>query len=219
MIEDDLLHAFAPVTPALAHERALLVRCDCKFLVPVAGVRALLTALVGRYAAFRAGAATIARYRSSYLDTPDLACARDHVRVRVRNYLDRDAVVLEVKRRRDDRSEKQRLAVASATLGPRERRFLQRRLPDLADALAPSAEISYRRIGLVGIASDDRVSIDLDVAVAGGTWPYPDHAIVEVKRAHAGVASPALAVLAATGARPALLSKYVTAMAATVAAA
>jgi len=213
------LHAFPPVTPALAHERALLARCDCKFLVPLAGVRGLLGALAGSYAAFRAGGAAIARYRSTYLDTPDLACVRDHVRVRIREYLDRDVAFLEIKHRRDERSEKQRLAVAvaSATLGMRERAFLRRRLGDGADALIPTAEITYRRIGLVGIASDDRVSIDLDVAVAGGAWPFPDHAIVEVKRAHAGVASPARAVL---GDRPAVqLSKYTTAIAATMAAA
>jgi len=218
MIEHQL-EAFATVTPELARERALLARCDCKYVVPASLVATLLPALAPSYAVHRVPAGCVATYRSVYFDTPDLACLHAQLRIRIRQYPDRRIGFVELKRRHDDRSDKERLAVAydACELGAAARAFLRQHVGMLAGTLQATAVIEYRRIGLVGRTSEDRVSIDVDVAVGGASgaarvWPLAELAIVEVKRAAASVDSPAMAVLAAAGARTTRLSKYVTAI-------
>lgn len=225
---EDVLAAFAPPSAELLGQRELMRRTDSKFVVKAEVVPGLVAGLGSEYAAFKVTTGTVATYKSLYLDTPELVCFHDHRRgkrlrhkIRIRHYPDRSISFLEIKSKRNDLvSDKHRISIAYGTeaLGPDELAFLRSRLGDLAGELRPQMRIDYRRIGLLGLASDERVTIDLALvfeSVTGARHQMTEAAIIEVKQSATSRSSPILKRLAAAGSREQSLSKYTTAIAKT----
>ena len=214
------LDAFASASRALLERRCLLRRVDTKFTLPVTRLPAILAALVEDYAVVRMPAA-LAPYRSLYFDTPELRCFHDHRRgrrirhkIRIRHYPDRRVGFLEVKTRRSELVvEKHRIELPYGRdrLGAADRVFLREHVSD-ADALRPQIWIDYNRITLVGFASEERVTIDLDLEAAkldGTRVSLGAVAVIEVKQADLSFATTVMRVLAAAGLREGSASKYV----------
>jgi hypothetical protein len=220
------LDSFVAAPAPLIARRALLHRAETKFTLAAARLPDLLPALARDYAVVRVpSGATIARYASLYFDTGELRCFHDHRRgrrirhkVRIRHYADRRASFLEVKTRRNERVvDKQRLAIAHGQdrLGGAERAFLRDHVA-FADALRPHLWIDYRRITLIGAATHERVTIDVDLAAGrldGTRRGFGPRAVIEVKQAPARACTPVIRALAAAGLRDGSSSKYVTAVA------
>src|SRR5688572_27414743 len=222
------LASFAAPSAELLAGRALLRRIDSKFVVRRDALHDLVAGLDADYAAFKVETGTIADYHSLYFDTPELTCFHDHRRgkrlrhkVRIRHYPDRAISYLEIKSKRSELvTHKHRIKVPyrSEALGDEQITFLRGHLGGLADSLRPELRINYRRIGLLGLRTDERVTIDLEldfVDLDDRIHRLGDVAIVEVKQSAASRCSPITRRLAAAGLREQSLSKYTTAIAMT----
>ena len=167
-------------------------------------------------------------YSTLYYDTEDLRSFHDHRRgrrlrhkIRIRHYPDRAISYLEIKSKRSDlvtHKHRIRIPYRSEELGDEQVAFLRGHLGTLADDLRPELRVNYRRVGLLGLRTDERVTIDLEldfIDLDGNVSQMGDVAIVEVKQSAASRCSPITRRLAAAGLREQSLSKYTTAIALT----
>lgn len=214
----------------LAHLDAvarLQTRRDRKYLLPIADAVRLLELLADDARVLTIGDMRSFRYRSVYLDTPDLssylASARGRPsrwKVRVRSYVDTGGSVLEIKRRdRRGRTVKVR-RVHPAGQGHRlddaGREFIAG-CPEIAgqaSSLRPVLQTEYRRSTLL-LTEGDRVTIDLGLcstAMDRSNVGLAGMAVVETK----SQGSPCLAdrLLWSLGHRQVRVSKYGTSLAA-----
>ncbi len=219
------LEAFANASLELIRSRALMVRTDLKFIGRTAMLDQVLPGLADHYAVIRVAAGCAARYESTYFDTPELRCYHDHRRgrrlrhkVRIRHYPDRELTYLELKSKRSVRvTDKQRLALPFGTseLSLAGRDFLAQRCDLAVDQLVPAVGNSFRRIGLIGLHTAERVTIDLDLGFRYGDVEddLGGLLVVEVKQHPYQPHSPVLTALHAAGMHERSLSKYTTAIA------
>ena len=230
---DERLHTalgkLAVAPGELLARRELLRRTDTKFALGPGALEGFLATIADGYAALRlAGGGSIATYRSLYFDTPDLRCFHDHRRgrrtrhkIRIRHYPDRRVSFLEVKARRSElvtRKHRVEIPYGCDRLDTAARTFLFGHVGMLADELVPQMWIEYRRITLLALASNERVTIDLDLVaspVDGASRSLGTTTVVEVKQDHYTSRSLAIRGLAVVRARAGSPSKYMTAIAAT----
>ncbi|CAL9482955.1 hypothetical protein SUDANB121_03093 [Nocardiopsis dassonvillei] len=187
--------------PALSLEeinaRAALVTRTCrKYLVPEEVVSDLFSP--GRFGVLTIGGRTSFRYSSTYLDTPDLRCFRDHrqgrrlrYKVRVRTYEDTGTRMFEIKLKgARGVTDKVRMEHDGAPdrLTPASRRFLDDTLTAYGivppDELTASAVTDYRRATAVALSGRERVTVDTGLVGRRGGWSVamrPGRALLEVK--------------------------------------
>ena len=212
--------------PDLVARRELRCRADTKFVLPPAEAAALLPALAADYAVLAVGAGFVARYRTLYFDTAALDCfhaqrrgRRVRQKVRIRHYPDRAVTLLEVKQRLNElRTTKvsRGRAYADNELTAGDQAFVALHT-GLGQDVLPQVWTEYRRVTLLGLRANERVTIDLDLAVGAGCRSRSVRAvaIVEVKQWPFSRATPVMAALRARGWRPSSVSKYCTAIALT----
>ncbi len=220
----EAIEAFAPVDASLLERRSLLRRADTKFLLRAEALAVALRALSRHHRVLLAGGERIARYETLYFDVPDLRGYDDHVRgraprykVRARHYPDRGVSYLEVKCKTNrERTEKARRPhpFAEAALSEEETAWALRITGWPGPTLLPQAWTRFRRITLVGLDSDERVTVDLDLRLDRPPLTRRLHglAIVEVKQARLDPRSPAMLALRRSGARVRSVSKYAVAL-------
>ena len=217
---------FPGASTELMRRRELLRRVDTKFVVPTAALDGLLEGLNTHYACLRVPSGNVATYESLYFDTTAMQCFHDHRRgrrirhkIRIRHYPDRQVSFLEIKTKRNETvTDKHRLAIpfGSEVLGDGELAFLREHIGGLADELRPELRIGYRRLSLIGVGAAERVTIDLDMSVAGSTeiGRLLGHlAVVEVKQESFSQRTPIMRSLRGAAVREMSLSKYVIAVA------
>jgi len=217
---EETLNVFVPTPREAMDVRGLQKRTDTKFLIPLGAVRELICEVAADYTILLSGDRRIAAYRTLYFDTPDLHFFHAHRRgyrmrqkVRIRQYVDRAKTFFEVKQRVNEyRTIKYR----------RERDNGDCRLHDddlafvgghtnVQGGLQPQVWTDFRRVTLVGIAFNERVTIDCDLRFSGdsGAGRGPRNcAIVEVKQAHFSARSPMMLALRKHGFRSEGFSKY-----------
>lgn len=201
-------------------------RTESKFVMPVSAAAALLRALASDYAVLRAGSALVAAYRTLYFDTADLEFFHAHRcgrrvrhKVRIRHYPDRAVSFLEVKTRlSEDQATKARRPrpYDDSELGPDDVDFVRAHVAG-ERALYPQAWMDFRRLTLLGLQTEERVTIDLDLRVttAWRTETLPDLAVVEIKQPRLDHGSVAMEALRRAGWREGWASKYCVAIALT----
>jgi hypothetical protein len=221
------LHAiasrFAIATPEMLGERQLLRRVDTKFLLPSHALIWVLANIAGEYQMLRSNGQALARYRTTYLDTPDLRCYHDHRRgrlprhkVRLRDYLDRQVSFFEIKTKRaSGETQKHRLKLAGldAPLPEHEaRRLVGLHTPLPFDELTPSIVVDFSRITLLAIRDEERVTIDVGLGFrdARPGFDLSDIAIVEVKQPSLRRQTPIMQALHTHGFYARAGSKYCT---------
>jgi len=221
-----LLPRFLAADPGLVESRALQRRADTKFVLPISALPALLSRLADDYSILRAGSALVADYRTLYFDTADFEFFHAHRRgrrvrhkVRVRHYPDRCVSFLEVKTRLSPMETikgRMQRSYGENELSPRDHAFVRERTGASQD-LAPQVWTHFRRVSLLGVRTQERVTIDCGLRVAMGHRPtsLPNLAIVEIKQARFARNTPVLRALAAGGWRPGWASKYCIAIALT----
>lgn len=217
------LEQFTVVGAELLDQRKLLRRVDTKFLISVKSVDTLLSELHVDYGIVHAGKAPIASYETLYFDTPEVRCFHDHRRgrrsrykVRVRHYIDRDVSYLEVKTKTNrDMTIKKRAQrpFGENALTDDDRQFVRLHSGLCGETLTPQLWTNFRRISLVGLSTNERVTIDLDLTFRRGEElrSLPGVVIVEVKQSPFRPRTPIMQVLRSLGRRPVSMSKYCTA--------
>lgn len=216
------LERFPVATADQIAGRDLQRRTEVKFVTGAETALGLLPALSSRYAVMMAGARSVASYRSLYFDTPALDLFHAHRRgrrvrykVRLRHYLDRRVSTLEVKTRLSDRvSHKVRRSrsYGDSWLGIQDRDFIAAICP--FGALQEQAWVDYRRVSLLNVTGEERVTIDLDMCMRRGAKEgrLPGLAIIEVKQPVLDRHTAAVAALRALRVREGWASKYCTAV-------
>ncbi len=234
------MNRFAPIgLEDLVDEAALLTRVDRKYVVPVAEVAALLAQVPAGTRALEIDGLRVFAYRSTYLDTPDLAAyhaagrgRRRRFKVRSRSYLDTGTSWLEVKTRGSrGTTVKSRIPHPDLEDEPLSRTgldFIDEALTlgrvhgvDAAD-LRPVIVTAYQRGTLLLPPTEDgtvgRVTIDVDLGWTGLRddheldFDRPGVAIVETKTGSTPSAVDRL--LWRRGHRPADISKFAVGLAA-----
>lgn len=225
MVLHQTLSRLAPVTQELLDSRQLLRRADTKFLAAPSAIAEIIGQVATDYAVVAVGAANVASYQNVYFDTRDVRCFHDHRRgrrirhkIRIRRYVDRQLAFLEVKARRNDlHTDKARMRIDFATreLEPPMLDFLVARC-GFAREIMPIVNIDYERIMLVGVATNERITIDLGVTVNGDRGlAIGAVAIVEVKQPSRSLATPIMRALREHAIRPCSVSKYMAALTST----
>lgn len=221
LYRDAALARFIAATPELMARRELLRRVDSKFVVGAGVVAPIIADLADGYAVLRVPGGELATYQSLYFDTPELRCFHDHRRgrrvrhkVRIRHYPDRALSFLEIKTKRNEMvTDKKRrpLAFGEETLGGAERDFLRPYLGVDVERLRPMLVVDFLRLSLIGLETDERVTIDVDLAaldVDGRRISFGGLAVIEVKQSPYCVRTPVMRALLGRGLREQSMSKY-----------
>jgi hypothetical protein len=223
----DVLAPFAVATPELLQRRGLLRRTCTKFVLRADDLAALLWWLRRDYAVLRAAGHNLATYRTLYFDTPELDAFHDHRRgrrprhkVRIRHYPDRRVSFFELKTKKSDLlTHKRRVAVpyGDNVVSEPQLDLLREHAPRLSRALEPQVWTNFRRLTLIGVDTNERVTIDTDLQVGpAGQLERLDHvAIMEVKQWPFCVRTPVMAALRSAGRQASSASKYCAALALT----
>jgi len=213
-------------------EAELLTRTDRKYIVSAARLDGLIAGLASNCSVLELRGRRSFAYSTTYHDTPDRRLHRDtahrrptRFKVRVRDYVDSELVMLEVKAKNArGRTVKHRVDTSDvagrqrsphAELTNEMRGYVDSVLSiELADALEPSLRVDFRRTTLLTEGRDARCTIDLGLHAEDplGRTVDPDLVVIETKSAHR--ASGIDRWLWANGVRPTRFSKYCTSMAA-----
>jgi hypothetical protein len=241
-----LLHgALAPLTPVslasmAARDAELLTRVDRKYLLPCDLLPALMTGLDERFDVLQIDGRRVSAYTSTYFDSPDLSCFREHrqgrrrrFKVRTRTYLDSGDCWLEVKvKTAGGRTSKERRpypAADTSWLTAEGREFVAEQLAERdaceLDRLEPSLVVDYQRSTLVATDGKARVTIDSGLTATSLATSSPPTAgrarqvaasrgllVVETKSANGMHAADR--TMRSLGVRPQPMSKYCLATAA-----
>lgn len=222
-LELPALAGFARATEDMLERSSLLKRTDTKFIVPARVLDPLLERMSGHYAVLWAGDLQVAEYRTLYFDTDELRCFHDHRRgrrarhkVRIRHYPDRQCTYLEIKTKSVDEvthKHRRRRPYGDSTLDTEGRQFAEKHTGLPGSALDAQVWTNFRRVTLIGLEIDERVTIDIDLDLHVATAPdapvsLGNLAIVEVKQSPFSARTPAMLALRAAGLRPGSASKY-----------
>jgi hypothetical protein len=214
---------FPEASLELLETRALQRRFDTKFVLDLPKLREVLASLTSDFALLWTEGQPIARYRTLYFDTPDHHCLKEHHRgrrprykIRVRHYPERKLSYLEVKCKTSaDSTVKARrpMPYTQEHLGEEESAFVEEHSPLLAASLIPSLRTTFGRITLVGLHTQERATIDLNLGFEGGGVEegFPLGVIAEIKQARPKPRSPILLAFRSAGVRSMPVSKYCTA--------
>lgn len=214
------LEHFTPASHELIEQRHLQNRLDRKYVLPFDAVERLLEPLTDEYRVILSAGGRSATYDSLYFDTPDWRFYNDHHRgierrfkVRVRHHLERRLTFLEVKAKaRGAGTGKLRLVrdFGSAELDAEAHMFLTPQIGQLVFSLRPQLWTSFRRITLVGVNLEERITLDWDLGIRNDLirTALPGVAVVEIKQRRYTNSSPSVEALRRLNLREHSISKY-----------
>jgi len=219
----DMLGRFATASLAEAADYTLSDRTDIKFVLRCDTLWPVLAGLVGRYRILDIDGSRFTTYRTQYFDTESFALFRRHhaggsnrYKLRTRTYLNTGQSYIEIKRRtRTGATSKIRRATAGfeTELQADARAFVDANCPHPSASFVPTLRNRFDRICLMSDERQERLTVDLDVAVetAAGAVPIPNVAVAELKqqrRSGAGGRSAFLCAMREERQRPTGFSKY-----------
>jgi hypothetical protein len=218
---DRSVECFDPITLGdVARQAPLHERMELKFILPMADLEALLARLASSHRVLEIDGLRVFRYVTTYYDTPDRVCFREHrsgrrrrFKLRWRRYVDTGGSQLEVKLKgRRGRTVKHSAPYGGADqLGAEALSFVRETLQatygrEPPRPLLPTLTVECKRITLVEPTRRERLTCDTEVSL-GDARLASGYAIVETK-SHDGRAA-AHAPLRTLSARPlACCSKY-----------
>jgi hypothetical protein len=202
MTDRSLFQSFNPVSLDALDSLSLMDRIDTKFIFNARLLPALLERIAPHYYVLEINGQRFMPYRSVYFDTPDYSLYLHHhngrlerYKVRMRDYLISDRSFFEVKRKTvKKKTKKKRIEVPFQCDEIKQDglEFLRYHSP-LGDLkLVPSLENSFQRITLAGFASNERVTLDVEVCYQrkGQKFSLDGLVIAEIKRGKACSHSP-----------------------------
>lgn len=208
-------------------------RIDVKYVVPTKLLPEILDKIKDTYAVLQVDNKRFNSYKTIYFDTPDFRFFKDHhnklerrVKVRKRTYLENNLHFFEIKRKKNDQTNKYRESLTHVdeelTVEQRNKakkyysKFNSYVPEDLEDSLITSLINTYTRVTLVKKDKTERCTIDFNLTFIDPSnhekeYPLGDLVIIEVKRSRTttdGISS----VLRALDLRPLGFSKYINGM-------
>jgi hypothetical protein len=214
------LDSFRPAAPKLVERRGLLRRTDTKFITQPEQIPGFLRAIKHDYGVLKAGEVSLAEYKTVYFDTPNRRCYHDHRRgrrarhkVRIRHYPDRQLSYLEVKTKTNGSvtvKHRSPRAFSDNEMSSEDWAFVSIHTDLPTDTLEPLLWVEFRRLTLVGLDIEERITIDRDLVFrsAGSEHRLPGVAVIEVKQQPYSGRTPSRLALRRAGIRPASISKY-----------
>lgn len=199
----------------------LMRRFDVKYAATEDQMKSVLQDSLKHYHILEVGGLRISRYQTQYFDTPEMVFYHEHHsdrgrrrKVRIRTYCETGEAYLEVKCRQPNRrTVKTRVPMERAGRFDLELLLLDPVFslcgPLYSERLQPSVSVSFRRVTLVNLVNEERVTLDFDVSFQYGSIERPLHGLVvsELKQLQPGP-SVFQSVMRRHGIRPGSLSKY-----------
>jgi hypothetical protein len=213
------LSSFQGISLDHLDEVRLMNRIDSKFVFHINELGGILDQVKEQYAVLDIEGKRQFQYESLYFDTDQFDLYRHHhngrtnrVKVRFRKYIDTNTVYFEIKKKaKGIRTDKFRMeqVVMSHTLDEVLNTFLESHAvfqPELASKML----IFYNRITLASVATQERVTIDLNMAFDNFTQKkdFPTLVIAEVKQDRFSRISPFVGALRERNIRELKISKY-----------
>jgi len=190
---DEILNLYQPVSLEEMNNVSFLKRKDIKFVFHSDKLIPILHGLNEQYRLLTIGDNQVFRYRTLYLDTPDLKAYYDHhngvrnrFKIRYRKYLETSRVYLEVKKKNNqEKIDKKRMEVNQFrdVLTSEETRFVLRYVKIDTSVLKPTLQTQFKRFTLVNIENRERITIDTNLTIEGFSKKveYPVLVICEQK--------------------------------------
>jgi hypothetical protein len=219
----EIVKHFKIASTDLLSQRELLSRMDSKFIISPAHLPSLLADLKPHSEILLSNQRPIADYETQYWDSSDNLFLRQHLRgqkprskVRIRNYIDRNLSILEVKTKSNsNRTHKIRQAIIDLKTSIHNHPILHLHSPIHPTLLLPSIETLFQRISLLGSQFPERITIDFDLRFRHQKQctPLPNFIIIELKQDRFSPRSPMMLAIRKSKAISVSLSKYCTAFA------
>lgn len=214
-----IIDRFDPITLAEMDGVALQDRTDTKYVFAGAKLADILLALQPQYRLLAVDGVRGTRYRSLYMDTPDLRHFHDHhsgrtfrCKVRYREYLGSGLSFLEVKRKTGrGRTDKVRMRVPGIPERPTaEHLAFVAKASGRHEELLPTLWNHFTRYTLVHRHRPERLTLDVELrfSAPAAEEELGDVVVAELKQERADRGSPFAALMRSQGVRPAGMSKY-----------
>lgn len=196
----------------------LMNRVDTKFTFSVDTLIAVLPELIKYYKVLEVEGYLLSEYESLYYDDPFFSSYQDHHRglrdrfkVRYRKYVNSDIAFLEIKHKKNGRTEKSRIRTEGIPLemSPEEKAFVLEQGLRTSD-LHPTLMNRFKRITLVNKTVNERLTLDVDLAFEwnGRQEIMTGVVIAELKQEKADRRSPFYIHMKKHLIRPVRISKY-----------
>lgn len=211
---------FRPISLVEMDSVKLMNRIDRKYVIRLDDLPEILASLSDDYRILTVNETRLNGYRTVYFDTDDFELYSQHitkrknrVKVRQREYVESNAVFLEVKRKTNDgRTIKTRNRIERFTemYLSADRQWFCVQLDDSWKRLEAKLWNNFTRITLVSLERRERVTIDLSVSVAtpAGSARFDEIAVIEVKTGDLGLNSVFAKTMKAYHYRTQSFSKY-----------
>lgn len=200
---------------------ALMKRTDTKYLASKEAALAVLSEVAANYQLLEIGGNRMFQYRTVYFDTQDRNMLYEHLRgklnrvkVRAREYVGTPSRFFEIKLKTNKgKTVKSRIPKISdrRTIEGEEAEFLTSVCSLHAENLLPVIEINFKRVTLVSLEYNERITFDFQLTFEGKKEPtvVNDLVIVEMKRdAHSAARTPIMKALKGQRIYPSSMSKY-----------
>ena len=200
---------------------ALMNRTDTKYLASKQDVLAVLNFLSDKYQVLQIAEKRLFQYRTIYFDTSDKSLLYEHLRgklnrvkVRAREYVGTTSRFFEIKHKSNKGNTiKSRIPKISdmQKIEGEESVFLSSVSGLKAESLIPVVEINFKRITLVSLQYNERITFDFDLTFSVKKEPttIEDLVIVEMKRdANSAARTPIMEALKRQRIYPSSMSKY-----------
>ncbi|MGB0368162.1 MAG: polyphosphate polymerase domain-containing protein [Flavobacteriales bacterium] len=212
---------FKPISLKEMDAVALMNRTDTKYLASKQEVLAVLDFLSDKYRVLQIADKRLFEYRTIYFDTSDKNLLYQHLRgklnrvkVRAREYVGTTSRFFEVKHKSNKGNTiKSRIPKSDnlRVIEGKEAEFLSSVSELDAESLQPVVEINFKRITLVSLEYNERITFDFQLTFSGKKEPktVEDLVIVEMKRdASSAARTPIMKALKRQGIYPSSMSKY-----------
>jgi hypothetical protein len=198
---------------------ALMKRTDTKFIINITLLNLLLKKLKNTYSVLEISNKRVMSYSSLYLDTPEFKFYHDHhngrvnrTKIRQRKYVDSDLTFLEIKQKNGKgETNKSRIVIDDfeTELSQTSKDFIFKTTKSNLD-LNPSLWNSFKRITLVNLKENERVTIDLKLgySIDGIEKNYDNLVVIELKQSRFDRKSMVARTLKSFGYNPYSMSKY-----------
>jgi hypothetical protein len=196
----------------------LMNRVDTKFTFSIQTLIELLPLLNKHYKVLEVEGTLLSAYESLYYDDHAFTAYKDHHRrlrdrfkVRYRKYVNSNIAFLEIKHKKNGRTEKSRIRTENIpmSMSQTEAEFVKNQGLNRGE-LQPSLMNRFKRITLVNKTINERLTLDVDLTFEweGNSSNMGNVVIAELKQERAQRTSPFYALMKKNLIRPLRISKY-----------
>jgi len=217
---EETLGTFQSVSLSEMNKVKLMKRTETKYVFDAGRLPEVLGDLAGMYRVLEIDGVRMSPYKTIYFDTEDLKFYTEHhngklnrQKVRIRTYVNSASSFIEVKTKNNKgRMVKKRVKTedSTSTLSENAMEFISKHVDVDANAISVSLWNGYKRITLVDLVSEERVTIDLDLEFDsnGKKAQIQEVIIAEVKQKKYNVNSAFIQRMRNLRIRPMRMSKY-----------